>query len=100
MHVLAVGVLEITIISERDDDIQIFLNGDVLLNEKWKTVNAQPFTNTKGRHGTSTNIANQLIRAQVSFSEYPSISGQKFPEWRFFLVTLFFVKKYQFYCNL
>ena len=32
MHVLAVGVLEITIILERDCDIQIFLNGDVLLN--------------------------------------------------------------------
>ena len=32
MHVLAVGVLEITIISERDSDIQVFLNGDVLLN--------------------------------------------------------------------
>ena len=33
MHVLAVGVLEITIILERDSDIQIFLNGDVLFNE-------------------------------------------------------------------
>ena len=33
MHVLAVGVLEITIILERDSDIQIFLNGDILLNE-------------------------------------------------------------------
>ena len=32
MHVLAVGVLEITIILERDSDLQIFLNGDVLLN--------------------------------------------------------------------
>ena len=32
MHVLAVRVLEITIILERDSDIQIFLNGDVLLN--------------------------------------------------------------------
>ena len=32
MHVLAVGVLEITIILERDSDIQIFLHGDVLLN--------------------------------------------------------------------
>ena len=32
MHVLAVGVLEITIILETDSDIQIFLNGDVLLN--------------------------------------------------------------------
>ena len=32
MHVLVVGVLEITIILERDSDIQIFLNGDVLLN--------------------------------------------------------------------
>ena len=32
MHVLAVGVLEITIILERDSDNQIFLNGDVLLN--------------------------------------------------------------------
>ena len=32
MHVLAVGVLEITIILERDSDSQIFLNGDVLLN--------------------------------------------------------------------
>ena len=31
MHVLAVGVLEITIILQRDSDIQIFLNGDVLL---------------------------------------------------------------------
>ena len=31
MHVLAVGVLEITIILERDSDIQIYLNGDVLL---------------------------------------------------------------------
>ena len=30
MHVLAVGVLEITIILERDSDIQIFFNGDVL----------------------------------------------------------------------
>ena len=29
---LAVGVLEITIISKRDSGIQIFLNGDVLLN--------------------------------------------------------------------
>ena len=29
---LAVGVLEITIIFNRDSDIQIFLNGDVLLN--------------------------------------------------------------------
>ena len=29
---LAVGVLEITIILERDSDIQIFENGDVLLN--------------------------------------------------------------------
>ena len=33
MHVLAVGVLEITIIIDRDSDIQIFMNGDVLLNE-------------------------------------------------------------------
>ena len=32
MHVLAVGVLEITIILERDSDIQIFLNGEVLPN--------------------------------------------------------------------
>ena len=32
MHVLAVGVLKVTIILERDSDIQIFLNGDVLLN--------------------------------------------------------------------
>ena len=32
MHVLAVGVLEVTIILEKDSDIQIFLNGDVLLN--------------------------------------------------------------------
>ena len=32
MHVLAVGVLEVTLILERDSDIQIFLNGDVLLN--------------------------------------------------------------------
>ena len=32
MHVLAVGVLEITVILERDSDIQIFLNEDVLLN--------------------------------------------------------------------
>ena len=32
MHVLAVGVWEITIILERDSDIQIFLNGNVLLN--------------------------------------------------------------------
>ena len=32
MLVLAVGVLEITIFLERDSDIQIFLNGDVLLN--------------------------------------------------------------------
>ena len=31
MHVLAVGVLEITIILERDSDIQIYLNGHVLL---------------------------------------------------------------------
>ena len=30
--VLAVGVLEITVILERDSDIQIFLNGDVMLN--------------------------------------------------------------------
>ena len=29
---LAVGVLEITIILKRDSGIQIFLNGDVLLN--------------------------------------------------------------------
>ena len=29
---LAVGVLEITIILKRDSSIQIFLNGDVLLN--------------------------------------------------------------------
>ena len=29
---LAVGVLEITIILETDSDFQIFLNGDVLLN--------------------------------------------------------------------
>ena len=35
MHVLAVGVLEITIILERESDIQIFLNGDVLLNGSW-----------------------------------------------------------------
>ena len=28
---LPVGVLEITIILEKDSDIQIFLNGDVLL---------------------------------------------------------------------
>ena len=33
MHVLAFGVLEITIIIDRDSDIQIFMNGDVLLNE-------------------------------------------------------------------
>ena len=34
MRVLVVGVLEIAItcILERDSDIQIFLNGDVLLN--------------------------------------------------------------------
>ena len=32
MHVLAVGVLEITVILERESDIQIFLDGDVLLN--------------------------------------------------------------------
>ena len=32
IHVLAVRVLDITIILERDSDIQIFLNGDVLLN--------------------------------------------------------------------
>ena len=32
MHVLAVGVMEITIILGRDSDIQIFLNGDILLN--------------------------------------------------------------------
>ena len=32
MHVLAVRVLEITIILERDSNIQIFLNGDVLFN--------------------------------------------------------------------
>ena len=32
MHVLAVGVLEITIILARDSDIQIFLNEDVSLN--------------------------------------------------------------------
>ena len=31
-HVLAVGVLEITIIFNSDSDIQIFVNGDVLLN--------------------------------------------------------------------
>ena len=31
-HVLAVGVLEITIILKRDSGIQILLNGDVLLN--------------------------------------------------------------------
>ena len=31
-HVLAVGVLEITIILKRDSGIQIFLNGDFLLN--------------------------------------------------------------------
>ena len=31
-YVLAVGVLEMTIIFNRDSDIQIFLNGDVLLN--------------------------------------------------------------------
>ena len=31
-HVLAVGVLEITIILKGDSGIQIFLNGDVLLN--------------------------------------------------------------------
>ena len=29
---LAVGVLEITIILERESDFQIFLNGDVLLS--------------------------------------------------------------------
>ena len=29
-HVLAIGVLEITIIFNRDSDIQIFLNGDIL----------------------------------------------------------------------
>ena len=34
-HVLAVGVLEITIILKRDSGIQIFLNGDVLLNGSW-----------------------------------------------------------------
>ena len=32
MHELAVGVLEITIILERDSAIQIFLNRVVLLN--------------------------------------------------------------------
>ena len=32
MHVLAVGVLEITVILERDSDIQIFFEWDVLLN--------------------------------------------------------------------
>ena len=31
-HVLAVGVLEIPIILKRDSGIQIFLNGDILLN--------------------------------------------------------------------
>ena len=31
-HVLAVGVLEITIIFKRYSDIQIFLNGDVFLS--------------------------------------------------------------------
>ena len=31
-HVFAVGVLEITIIFNSDSDIQIFVNGDVLLN--------------------------------------------------------------------
>ena len=35
MHVLAVGVLEIAIILERDSDVQIFLNEDVLLNGSW-----------------------------------------------------------------
>ena len=35
MYVHAVGVLEIRIILERDSDIQIFLNGDVLLNGSW-----------------------------------------------------------------
>ena len=34
-HVLAVGVLEITTIFNRDSDIQIFLNGDILLNGSW-----------------------------------------------------------------
>ena len=34
-HVLAVGVLEITIIFNRDSDIQIFLNEDVFLNGSW-----------------------------------------------------------------
>ena len=29
---LAVGVLEITIIFDRDNDIQIFLNGKILIN--------------------------------------------------------------------
>ena len=32
---LAVGVLEITVIFKRDSDIRIFLNGDVLLNGSW-----------------------------------------------------------------
>ena len=31
-YVLAVGVLEITIIFSRDSEIQIYLNGDILLN--------------------------------------------------------------------
>ena len=31
-HVLAVGLLEITIILKRDSGIQMFLKGDVLLN--------------------------------------------------------------------
>ena len=35
MCLLFSGVLEITIILERDSDIQIFLNGDVLLNGSW-----------------------------------------------------------------
>ena len=32
MHVLPVGVLEITVILARDSDIKIFLNEDVSLN--------------------------------------------------------------------
>ena len=34
---LAVGVLEITIILKRNSSIQILLNGDVLLNGGWKS---------------------------------------------------------------
>ena len=34
-HVLAIGLLEIAIILNKDSDIQNFLNGDILLNGSW-----------------------------------------------------------------